>query len=190
MRHEDWGGEELLQRTFTRVTFVEVDLSEVVSEGSVFDECAFHGVRFNVSVHRSTAFLNCTFTRCSFFDATFSGCKLVGSRFEDCSLDLIKVLGGDWSFVALPGADLGSASLVDVRMREADLSGVRAVNGTLRGLDLSGAWWSRADLSGCDLRGSDLSALEPSTVRLKGAVITPDQAVLLTQAMGLDVRPE
>lgn len=190
VRHEDWGGEQLLQRTFTRVAFVEVDLSETVSDAAVFDECTFHGVRFNVSEHRSSAFVNCTFTRCSFFDATFTGCKLVGSRFVDCALDLLKVEGGDWSFVALPGADLGSARFVDVRMREADLTGVRAVNGTLRGVDLSAASLARADLSGCDLRGSDLSAVDPAGVRLKGAVITGDQAVVLALALGLDVRPD
>ncbi|MDP9182101.1 MAG: pentapeptide repeat-containing protein, partial [Actinomycetota bacterium] len=104
VRHEDWGGEELRQRTYTRVTFAEVDLSEVVTEGSTFEECTFQGVRFNVSEHRSSAFLNCTFQRCSFFDTTFSGCKLVGSRFSDCTLDLLKVDGGDWSFAVLRGA--------------------------------------------------------------------------------------
>ena len=66
VRHEDWGGRELLQETFSRVAFVEVDLSEVVTEGSVFEECTFRGVKFNVSSHTSTAFLNCTFTRCTF----------------------------------------------------------------------------------------------------------------------------
>jgi fluoroquinolone resistance protein len=190
VRDEDWGGRELLRQTYTRVAFIDVDLSEVVSEGAVFDECTFRGVRFNVSQHRSTAFLNCAFTRCSFFDTTFSGCKAVGSKFQACSFDLVKVDGGDWSFVGLRGADLGSACFVDVRMREADLSGVRAVNGVLTGVDLSGSDVSEADLTGCDLRGSDLSAIDPASVRLQGAVITGDQAVLLAFALGMDVRSE
>lgn len=190
VRHEDWGGRELLQETFTGVAFVEVDMSEVVTDGAVFDTCTFRGVRFNVSEHRSSAFVNCTFTRCSFFDATFSGCKLVGSTFEACSLDLLKVEGGDWSFVGLARANLGSARFRDVRMREADLSGIRAVNGTLCGLDLSGVSLTKADLSGCDLRGSDLSTVDPSAVQLKGAIITYEQAVVVVLAQGLDVRPE
>ncbi len=189
VRHQDWGGDELGQTTYTRVLFVEVDLSEAVTDGTVFDECTFRGVRFNVSKHRSSAFVNCTFSRCSFFDASFTGCKLVGSRFEECALDLLKVSGGDWSFVSLRGADLGRASFEGVRLREADLGGASAVNGTLTGLDLSGAVLYRADLSGCDLRGSDLSAVDPATTRLRGAIITVDQAVTLALAQGLDVRP-
>ncbi len=190
VRHEDWGGRTLTQETFRRVAFVEVDLSEVVTDGAVFEECSFRGVRFNVSEHRSSAFLNCTFTRCTFFDATFTGCKLVGSVFSDCSLDLLRVEGGDWSFIGLSGADLGSATLTDVRLREADLTGIRAVNGTLAGLDLSGADLRKADLTGCDLRGSDLGSVDPATTRLRGAIITFQQAVGVAAAMGLDVRPE
>ena len=190
VRGEDWGGRELVQETFTRVAFVEVDLSEVGTDRSVFQECTFRGVRFNVSEHRSSAFLNCTFLRCTFFDASFTGCKLTGSRFQDCTLDLLKVEGGEWSFVGLAGANLGSACFRDVRMREADLTGVRATNGTLTGVDLSGASWTKADLTGCDLRGSDLSALDPATVRLRGAKITYQQAVTLAVAQGLDVLPE
>ena len=73
-------------------------------------------------------------------------------------------------------------------MREADLRSIRAVGGTLTGLDLSGAQFDKADLRRCDLRGSDLSSLDPGAVQLAGAVITPDQAVLLAMAQGLDVR--
>jgi fluoroquinolone resistance protein len=189
VRGEDWGGREIRQETFTGVAFTEVDLSEVVTERSVFDQCHFRGVRFNVSTHTSTAFLNCRFTRCTFFDSTFTGCKLTGSVFDGCSTDLLKVVGGDWSFVGLSGAELGSASFTDVRMREADLGGIRAISGTLRGLDLSGASLSKANLTDCDLRGSDLSSLDP-TVVLRGAVITFEQAVSLAVSQGLDVRGE
>jgi len=188
VRHEDWGALELGPQTYSRVSFVEVDLTELVTEGTLFEECVFQGVRFNVSEHRASAFVNCVFTRCSFFDATFSGCKLVGSRFEDCAFDLLEVVGGDWSFVALRGARLGSASFTDVRMREADLQGVNAVGGTLCGLDLSAADLSRADLAECDLRGSDLSSVDPRAVVLRDAVITGSQAVVLAGALGLDVR--
>ncbi len=31
VRHEDWGGDELGQTTYTRVLFVEVDLTEAVT---------------------------------------------------------------------------------------------------------------------------------------------------------------
>jgi len=72
----DWGGRDLSGESHQKVAFVDVDLMETVDNAGVFTECAFRGVRFNVSKHIQAAFVNCTFTRCSFFDATFTNCKL------------------------------------------------------------------------------------------------------------------
>jgi uncharacterized protein YjbI with pentapeptide repeats len=82
-----------------RVAFLDVDLTEVVDEGSVFSECTFSGSAFYVSTHTDAAFVNCTFVNCAFFDATFTRCKLVASMFDRCTFNLTKVVGGDWSFV-------------------------------------------------------------------------------------------
>src|SRR3954454_15186405 len=107
----DWDDADPSGQTYRRVLFVDSDLTEINNTGGVFDECTFRGVRFNASTHTDAAFVNCTFVRCSFFDTTFTRCKLMGSWFDDCTYSLMKVTGGDWSFVGLPGADLRGAEL-------------------------------------------------------------------------------
>ena len=188
--HQDWDSRDLSGETHTRVAFAEMDMTEATNVGAVFDMCTFRDVLFNASTHADAAFINCTFTRSNFFDATFTRCKLTGSRFDRCKFGILKVSGGDWSFVGLPGADLRSATFENVRMREADLTGARLDGATVRGVDLSGAWLDSAKLSGCDLRGSDLSSVDPLTVELNRTIIDMDQAVTLAVALGLDVRPE
>jgi fluoroquinolone resistance protein len=188
IRDEDWYGRDLSDQSHTQVEFIDLDLTETTGHGPTFTDCTFRGVRFNVTALTGAAFTNCTFKRCVFFEAAFTGCKFVGSMFDQCTHDLMKVEGGDWSFVGLPGADLRSATFTGVRMREADLTGARCEGAKLRDLDLSGAWLHSAKLTNCDLRGSDLSALDPTTVELKGALITMDQAVVVATALGLDVR--
>ena len=79
------------------------------------------------------------FRRCNFFEAEFTGCKLVGSTFIECDLRPLTVDGGDWSFVALPGADLRGVRLTGVRMREVDLTRANLTGATVAGVDLSGA---------------------------------------------------
>ena len=187
---EDWDGRDISGQTHTRVAFVDLNLTEVRDHGAVFTECTFKRALFNCSAHDDAAFVNCTFTGCTFFDTRFTECKLVGCMFDRCSYDLMRVAGGNWSHVGLPGADLRRASFTGVRMREADLTGARCQGSTLRDLDLSGAWLQGADLTRCDLRGSDLSALEPEQVQLRGAIITFDQALVIATALGLDVRAE
>jgi uncharacterized protein YjbI with pentapeptide repeats len=187
---EDWRGRALDGDTFTDVTFLEADLSEVATASALFDGCSFKGVRLNGSVHRASAFVNCTFLRSSFFDASFAGCKLVGSSFEKCTFELLKVEGGDWSFVSLAAADLRSARFEDVRMRESDLTDVKAAGATLTGLDLSAALLLGADLTGADLRRSDLSALDPAETKVVDAIVTFDQAVNVARGLGFDVRAD
>jgi fluoroquinolone resistance protein len=188
---EDWYGDDLSGRDWSRVAFADVDMTETSStSGTRFTECTFRGVRFNVSTHAGAAFDNCSFTDCNFFGATLTDCKLLGSRFNRCSFERLTVKGGDWSFVGLAGAKLGTASFEDVRMREADLTGARWDGSVLRRVDLSGAWLAQANFDRCDLRGSDISALDPWSSSLQATIITWDQAMMLASAMGLDVRPD
>jgi uncharacterized protein YjbI with pentapeptide repeats len=184
----DWDTLEISGESYRRVLFQDVDMTELIDEGSSFEECTFGNVRFNVSEHRDAQFLNCAFVRCSLFDATFTGCKLTGSVFEDCSYGLLKVAGGDWSYVTMTGADLRGSSIDGVRLREAGLNGVRLEGAALRRCDLSGAWLRGADLTKCDLRGSDLSTLDVHEVTLKDAIIDPFQATVVAAALGLVVR--
>jgi uncharacterized protein YjbI with pentapeptide repeats len=186
----DWSGEDISGQTHTAVLFVDLDLTEAENDGAVFNDCTFRRARFNLSVHANAAFVNCTFSNCNFFDARFTDCKLVGSMFDRCTFDVTKVVGGNWSLVGLPGADLRRATFSGVRMREADLTGVRCEGSSLRDVDLSGASLHGAKLTECDLRGSDLSALVPDEVELRGAIVTLDQAVVIAEALGLDVRAD
>ena len=66
----------------------------------------------------------------------------------------------------------------------------KAVNAHERGIavlsqvDLSGAQLAKSKLVKTDLRGSDLSALDPRTCETTGAMIDPDQAIVIARAIG------
>ena len=102
----DWYGTDISGQSHTRVKFVDLDMTEVTNRGAVFTECTFRKARFNASVHTDAAFLNCTFGGCNFFDTRFTECKLTGCVFDRCTFDVMKVVGGNWSWVGLPGANL------------------------------------------------------------------------------------
>jgi fluoroquinolone resistance protein len=187
----DWYARDLTGEATERTTFLRADLSEAVSDtGTVFADCLFRDTRFNSAVFTAAAFLNCTFTGCNFFAARFIDCKFVGSMFERCDFGQFTVLGGDWSFVGLPGADLRKVTMRSVRMREADLTGARCDGATLRDLDLAGARAGKTRFAAADLRGSDLTALDPWSVDLAQAIIDWQQAVTIAANLGLDVRTD
>jgi fluoroquinolone resistance protein len=185
---EDWYGREVQGERFADTDFVAVDFGDLRSVGAVFENCTFRRCRFNTSVHTDSAFTGCTFAYCTFFDARFVRCKLVGSTFTGCEFDLVQVDGGNWGFVALAGAALGSTQWRGVRLTEADLDRVQAVGAVWRDLDLTGASLVGIDLRQADLRGSSLWSLDPAAAQLSGAIVTPEQALVIAAALGLDVR--
>lgn len=121
-----------------------------------------------------TTNVGAVFDRCTFRDVLFNASTHTDAAFINCSFT---------------GSNFFDATFEGVRMREADLTGARLDGATVRGVDLSGASLHGAKLSGCDLRGSDLSSVDPLTVELRRTIIDVDQAVILTTALGLDVRP-
>ncbi len=44
---EDWYGRDISGQQFTRVAFVDLDLTEVTNIGAVFTECLFRRAKFN-----------------------------------------------------------------------------------------------------------------------------------------------
>jgi uncharacterized protein YjbI with pentapeptide repeats len=182
---EDWYGEEMADRRYLRCVFEDIDLTEAGIHGCTFTECTFSRVRFNASRHTDSAYLRCAFAHSNLFEAEFTGCKLVGSTFQECTLRPLRIVGGDWSFVSLAGADLRGIAAEDVRMREIDLTGARCDQAILLGVDLSGAQLRSASFERADLRGSDLSAFDVREVPMARAVITAEQAMMLAQAAGL-----
>lgn len=187
----DWYGQDLTDHVVERITFLRADLTEAESRsGTTFTDCIFRDAQFNLAHLSGAAFLNCLFTGCDFFGAELTDCKFVGSTFERCDFGQLHVTGGDWSFVALAGADLRKVTMRGVRMRETDLSGARCDEATLRDLDLAGASTERASFAGADLRGSDLSAVDPVATNLAHAVIDWQQAVSVATNLGLDVRTD
>jgi uncharacterized protein YjbI with pentapeptide repeats len=186
----DWFEADLSGVTHERVLFQDLDATDSHGTGARFVDCTFRGAEFDRCELESASFENCTFVRCSLAATRFVGCKLVGSTFDAAVAERMTVEGGDWSFVALPLADLRRARFSDVRMREADFSGAKLGQAALTNCDLAGASWSRADLTKCDLRGSDIGDLDPGNVQMYRAIIDWPQAVLIVRSLGLDVRTD
>lgn len=187
---ERWDGADLSGRTFQRVTFLDVDLTEASGSGVTFEHCTFRDCDLNAARFTDSAFVNCTFVRSSLFGARLEGCKLVGTAFDRCRFGAFEAVGGSWRFVRLPAADLRKTTFRRVDLREADLSAARFGGATLHHLDLVGAELHQTDFTGADLRGSDLSTFDLRDAVVRKAVVDLDQAVALVRSLGIDVREE
>jgi len=184
-----WEGEDISGQSHTRVAFVDLDMTEVTNTGAVFTECIFRRAKFNCSVHTAAAFVNCTFTAAT-SSTRAHGLQAHGEHVRPLLLRHDQDRGRQ--LVVRRPARCRPSLRVDERSAAArgGPHRVRCQGASLRDVDMSGAALHGADFTDCDLRGSDVSALNPGDCTITGAIVTSNQAIVIAQALGLDVRAE
>jgi uncharacterized protein YjbI with pentapeptide repeats len=153
----------------------------------VFEECTFHGCRFNSSTHTATAFVACDVRRSSFFDATLDGCKLVGTVLAECTLRPLRVVGGQWQGVTIRATNLSRLDLSGLDLREADLAMSNLTSSSLAGARLDRASLREAVLDGTDLRGAGLDGVDLTAATLRRTRLDLAGAVLVAELHGAEV---
>lgn len=122
IRAEDWDGRDLRGESHERVTFVDLDMTEVRNGGSVFTGCTFRGVRFNASTHT---------------EADLSGADCAGASFRDVDLSGAALHRADLSRCDLRGSDLSSLDPLATTLSGAVIDPVQAVTlATALGLEV------------------------------------------------------
>jgi len=181
----DLRGRRMADTHFLRCTFDEAAMDDAVTTAVTFTDCTFDGAELTNSTHRHSAFLNCSFIRTGLRGVTWDGCKMTGSTFDDCRTHPMTVVGGDWSYVALGGANLRELDLSGVRLAEANLTGADLSRARLRDADLRGARTGGAVLVDADLRGARLDGFDPRTCDLRGAHVDLEHAVAFGLTFGV-----
>jgi len=102
----DLGGAVFEAVTFERCRLRGADLTDAVTRGCRFVSCDLAGADLSGSTHHGSAFTNTRFVGARLSTATFDGCKMTGSDLTEATLLGVAIIGGDWSYVNLRGADL------------------------------------------------------------------------------------
>ncbi|MCA1407735.1 pentapeptide repeat-containing protein [Ensifer sp. IC3342] len=169
----DWYGRQIERERHENTLFVDLDLTEAQTIGAVFHECTFRRARFNAWSHQASAFVNCTLRLLQVLRQPLYGVQVRRQHVQCLRIRPDAGFGRRLVLYRPAGRGARPRLLQGHRLGEADLTG---------------AWLHGADFIVCDLRGSDLSAIEPENVRLKEAIITTDQTIIIAEALGLDVR--
>jgi fluoroquinolone resistance protein len=181
---EDWYARELGATQFIECIFIDCDLTEVATEGAVFDRCQFRGVALNASVHDTTRFDNCVFTDGSLFGATLRHCKLTGSIFSNTALRPLTVDGGLLNWVNFFGADLRGVNFDGVNLEETDFGEARLEKASFRGADLTRATLRASVLDGADFRGAILDGVQLGGLSWRGVRIDQRLALQIAESLG------
>jgi len=184
---ENWYAKDFPADTYESCVFIDCDLSEATTSGTVFDRCEFRGVSFNSSVHETSRFDNCVILDSSLFDATFRNCKLTGTRIANTGMRPLTIEGGVWSWLNLFGADLRGVRFDGLNLEETDFGEARLDKATFRDAVLTNAVLRGAQLQGADFRGADLAGVQLGGLDWRKVRIDGQLAVQIAESLGARV---
>lgn len=180
--------------------------------GATFDHDAVNGTTFDRCVFRGSTFDHVDFRDSTLRDVRFEDCRFINTSFDKAWLNRVDLIG-----CSAPGLSLIQARLAGVFARDCDLSYANLSETSserfrLRGTRLREAALQRAklknvQLADCDLthidvfgtalRGIDFTecvfqvpVLSADYRELRGAIVSPEQAVDLARLLGVTVSDE
>lgn len=191
-------GEALV--TNTSVHGVELaceDAGEATFDTVLFRSCQFDGVDFSGCTFRDVRFESCRFTRvsmerawlnrCDFISCSAPGLNLLSSR-----LASVLIADSDFSLANLSETSIDQLRVTSSRLREAALQSVRLKRCEFKQSDLVRLDVFRTPLKGIDVSSCEFSApvLSSDYRELRGARVSPSQALELASLLGVEVADE
>lgn len=147
---------------------------------------------------KSAVFIDCKFTKCNLSNVSLLNVVLRGVVFESCNL-----MGINWTEVRKSSSysfiecklDYGCFQSMDLRnmkfescsLREADFSQANLSKAQFGGSNLAGASFSGVNIEKADFRGARNYFIDPRFAKLKEAKFSFPEALVLIQALGVEV---
>ncbi len=172
----------------------EINAHEATFDTVVFRDCTFDTAIFSGCTLRDVRFINCRFIRC-FFDRAW----LSRVDFIDCSAPGISLLQTRLAHVTARNTDFSYANLSETSIDQLRLSSCRLVEAAMqlakiKRISLEGCDLTRLDVYRTPLTGIDLSdctfvapTLSQDYHELRGAIVSPDQALDLSRLLGIRI---
>ncbi len=164
-----------------------------------FEGVIFRNVDFTDITWSSLSLTNVRFENCDLSNADFSGaiihksefigCKLMGLNLRESALQNVRLENCKASFIFMRFARLKQVYFERCQMESSDFQYAELVkvmfeHSTLRLSQFSGTKLADIDLSNCDIEGLGVRIED-----LKGAIVSPGQAVDFSKLFGLVVKP-
>lgn len=191
-------GEALVANTSIHgIELAYEDAGEATFDTVLFRSCQFEGVDFSGCTFRDVRFESCRFVRCSMERAwlnrcDFAACSAPGINMLHARLAAVGFWDTDLSFANLSETSIDQMRVASSRLREAALQSARLKRCEFVQSDLIRLDVFRTPLKGIDVSTCDFAApvLSSDYRELRGAVVSPSQALELAGLLGVVVADE
>lgn len=170
----------------------------IFSEGTEFVCCRFSGLDMSDFPLKSVRFIECTFTKCN-----LSNIVVTNSSFRDVEFSQSKLLGINWAsaqnlfdlkfkqcvlnYCSFSSNDIQGTIFKDCTMRSVEFSETNLKNSRFDYCDLAESSFHRSNLEYCDFREATNYYIDIASNRLKNALFSMPEAMVLLSSLGVIV---
>lgn len=162
-----------------------------------FREIHVRNVVFEKTHLPFSSWIDVVFEKCDLSNADFSGAKLNRVEFIDCKMrganfDHVVMRDVSWVNCQAPYSRFSLTELKDVRFENCFLSGSNFLDSSVDNLQLGTTTIDDVQFSGTSLKNVDLSECQYTYIHLReddlrGAIVSPEQAISLIEVFGVKV---
>jgi uncharacterized protein YjbI with pentapeptide repeats len=184
--------------SFDDTTFTELDLSNQKIAALKGSNLLFDRVSFANCEIATTRLSDVRFTHCDLSNAQLRSFEATRVEFIDCRLVGLNALACRWQDVLLQHCDARFAQLSEGRIRRSEITNSQLREAALTRVDLEGTRFHESVLShaeltgtklaGIDLRTTDIEAILLHLEDLRGAIVSPAQAMDLARLLEVIIR--
>ena len=180
--------------------FADADFAGMDFYGMAFTRCSFTRCRFTGAKMGQCSFVDVVMESCdlsnteipeSFWQrCILRGCRLVGARLDKARLRQVELSGCAAMYAGFDQAGFDRVRLENCDFQSADLRACKCRGLSLAGCRVLSVNLCQTALAGVDFTASDIGGwtLTEGAPELRGAVVTPLQAVELAERLGLIVK--
>ncbi|NLV57221.1 MAG: pentapeptide repeat-containing protein [Clostridiales bacterium] len=182
------------------VRFADETLQNVEGTGLEFSGCVFERCRFQGNQWKRLCFVDCVLDHCdlsneflmqtSFQRVRLDCCRLTGVTLEGATLMNMDIYNCQMDFSAFTETKLNHVMFHDCRLRDSMWDHVTFLHTRLENCDLGQAQWTFTPLAGMDLRGTITSGWMIDPLDLRGAKVSPLQALEFCRLLKLEIMDE
>lgn len=177
---------------------IESTIGPIHAKHVRFSEIHVKNVVFEETHLPYSSWMDVIFEKCDLSNVDFSGAKFIRVEFKDCKMrganfDNVVMRDVSWMNCQAPYSRFSLTEMKDVRFDNCLLTGSNFLDASVDNLQLGATTIEDVQFTGTSLKNVDLSECQYTYIHvqeddLRGAIVSPEQAISLIEVFGVKVK--
>lgn len=151
----------------------------------LFSECELKWAQLTDVRFENCDLSNISFAGTTFYRVEFISCKLLGTNFSETTLNHVRMEGCSAHYINLARSKMRTARFTGCDFRAGSFNDSKLLAAAFDNCELPEADFSHTPLRGIDLRTNRINGIQLNIADLRGAIVTPMQAMELLPMLGV-----